>query len=127
METSREWSKVAESGDMQRAASYFADDAVILSAGRKPVRGKEAIRAYLAEAPQIPGFKIRWEPLEGKVSGDMGYLLERTHMTLPGPEGRPVTKTMEAVTVWRRAPDGSWKNVVDATVPGPESATQPTG
>ena len=124
MQTSREWSKVAESGDMEKVATYFADDAVMMSPGQQPVRGKQAIRAHLAEAAKLPGFKIRWEPIEGKVSGDMGYLLERTHLTITGPEGAPVTDTMQAVTVWRKAPDGSWKNVVDASIPGAESAAQ---
>jgi uncharacterized protein (TIGR02246 family) len=120
METSREWSKVAETGDMEKVAAYFADDAVMMSSGQPQVRGKQAIRAYLAEAKKIPGFKIRWEPLEGQVSGDMGYLLERTHMTMNRPDGTPVTDTMQAVTVWRKAPDGTWKNVVDAAIPGPQ-------
>ena len=122
MQTSREWSKVAESGDMEKVATYFADDAVMLSAGQPPVRGKQAIRAHLLEGAKIPGFRISWEPIEGKVSGDMGYLLERTHMSMTGPEGVPVTDTMQAVTVWRKAPDGSWKNVVDAAIPGPAAA-----
>lgn len=127
MQTSRDWSKVAQSGDMEKVASYFADDAVMLSAGTAPVRGKQAIRAYLAEAAKIPGFGIRWEPLEGKVSGDMGYLLERTHITMTGPQGAPVTQTLQAVTVWRKIPDGSWKNVVDASLPAPESTGQAAG
>jgi ketosteroid isomerase-like protein len=97
----------------------------MMSAGQPPVRGKQAIRAHLAEATKIPGFKIRWEPLEGKVSGDMGYLLERTHMTMNRPDGTPVTDTMQAVTVWRKAPDGSWKNVVDASIPAADVPAQP--
>lgn len=120
MQTSREWSKAAQAGDLDKVASYFADDAVIISAGEQPVRGRAAIRAYLAEASQIPGFRIRWEPLEGKVSGDMGYLLERTQITMDGPQRTPVVQTLQAVTVWRRMPDGSWKNVVDASVPAAE-------
>lgn len=122
MQTSRDWSKAAQTGDMAAVATYFADDAVMISAGEPPVRGKQAIRAYLAEATKIPGFKIRWEPLEGKVSGNMGYLLERTQMTMTGPEGSPVTQTLQAVTVWRRMPDGSWKNVIDASVPAAGSS-----
>ncbi len=121
MQASRDWSRAAEAGDMDKVASYFADDAVLISAGEQPVRGKQAIRAYLAEASKIPGFKIRWEPVEGEVSGNMGYLLERTHMTMDGPQGTPVTQTLQAVTVWRKMPDGSWKNLVDATVPAAES------
>jgi uncharacterized protein (TIGR02246 family) len=124
MQTSRDWSKAAQAGDMDKVASYFADDAVMISAGEQPVRGKQAIQAHLAEASKIPGFKIRWEPLEGKVSGDMGYLLERTHLTMTGPQGAPMTQTLQAVTVWRRMPDGSWRNVVDASVPAAAGTAQ---
>jgi uncharacterized protein (TIGR02246 family) len=125
MQASRDWSEAAEAGDLDKVASYFAEDAVIFSAGEKPVRGKQAIRAYLAEAAKIPGFKIRWEPLEGDVSGNMGYLLERTIITMDGPQGTPVTQTLQAVTVWRKTPDGLWKNVVDASVPAAQGGAQP--
>jgi uncharacterized protein (TIGR02246 family) len=117
MQTSREWSKAAEAGDMNAVAGFFTDDAVMISSGEQPVRGRQAIQKYLAEASQTPGFKIRWEPIEGRVSGDMGYLLERTQITMTGPQGAPVTQTLQAVTVWRKTPDGSWRNVVDASLP----------
>jgi len=117
MQTSRDWSQAAQSGDMEKVASYFADDAVMISSGEKPVRGRQAVRSYLAESMKIPGFRISWEPLEGKVTGDMGYLLERTRMTMTGPQGTPVTQELQTVTIWRKQPDGAWKNVVDIAVP----------
>ena len=117
MQTSRDWSKVAQSGDMEKVAAYFADDAVMISSGEKPVRGRQAVRSYLAESMKIPGFRISWEPIEGKVSGDMGYLLERTRMTMTGPQGTPVTQELQSVTIWRKQPDGVWKNVVNIAVP----------
>ena len=128
MQTSRDWAKVAATGDMDKVLTYFADDAVMISAGRPPVRGREALRAFLAETSNIPGFRIRWEPLEAKVSGDMGYMLERTEMTMNGPDGRPVTQHLQAVTIWRKQGDGSWKNVVDASIPAApaQAATTPT-
>ena len=117
MQTSREWAQAASTGHMAAVLGYFADDAVLISAGQQPVRGRDALRAYLAETSKIPGFRIRWEPIEAKVSGDMGYLLERTQVTMNVPDGQPVTENFQAVTIWRKQPDGAWKNVVDATVP----------
>jgi uncharacterized protein (TIGR02246 family) len=119
METSRAWSKVAQTRDLDAVAGYFADDAVIISAGQPPVRGKEAIRQSLEQAYNIPGFSNSWEPIEAKVSGDMGYLLERTRISMAGPDGAPITQTMQAVTIWRKSADGAWKNVVDISVPAP--------
>jgi uncharacterized protein (TIGR02246 family) len=115
MQTSREWSKVAASGDMNAALAYFADDAVMMAESQAPVRGKAAIRDYLAASSKIPGFRIEWEPLEGKVSGDLGYLIERTKVTMTGPQGKPVVLNQQALTVWRKQADGTWKNVVDMT------------
>ena len=115
MQTSREWSKAAAEGNTDAVLAYFDDTAVMISEGQTPVRGKKAIGQYLAQTSRIPGFKIEWEPLEAKVSGDMGYIIERTKVTMNGPQGTPVTQHMQALTVWRKHADGSWKNVVDVT------------
>jgi uncharacterized protein (TIGR02246 family) len=121
METSREWSRVASTGNVDAMLGFWAEDAVIMVPGEPSLRGKQAIRAYLERSARIPGFRISWEPLEAKVaaSGDMGYLIERTQVTMNDPEGRPVTQRMKALTIWRKQPDGSWKNVVDITNPEP--------
>ena len=115
METSREWSQVAQSRDVERILAYWADDAVILSPGEPERRGKAAIRAYLQDSFEVPGFRVSWEPLEATVaaSGDVGYLIERTEVTVTGPEGEPVTAQFRALTVWRKNADGAWRNIVD--------------
>ena len=115
MQTSREWSKAAAAGNMDAVLSYFDDSAVMISEGQPPVRGNQAIAEYLATTSKIPGFRIEWEPQEAKVSGDLGYLIERTKITMTGPRGTPVSQQLQALTVWRKQGDGSWKNVVDMT------------
>jgi len=127
MQTSRDWSKAAAANDMDEVLKYFTDDAVMLQEGQPPVRGREALRAYLAEASKVPDFGISWEPIEAKVSGDMGYLLERTQMNFVGPQGQRVTQNFQAVTIWRKQPDGSWKNVVDASIPAAPAAAPAAG
>jgi uncharacterized protein (TIGR02246 family) len=121
METSREWSRVAATGNLDAMLGFWADDAVIMVPGEASLRGKQAIRAHLERSARVPGFRISWEPLEAKVaaSGDMGYLIERTRVTMNGPDGRPVTQFMKALTVWRKQPGGTWKNVVDISNPEP--------
>ena len=124
MQTSREWSQAAASGNMDAVLGYFADDAVLIGDSHPPVRGRDALRSYLDESSKIPGFKISWEPIEAEVSGDMGYLIERTQVTMNGPDGQPVTQNLQAVTIWRKQPDGSWKNVVDMSTPAPAPAAE---
>jgi uncharacterized protein (TIGR02246 family) len=115
MRVSREWAAVARSGDLEKTLAYWADDAVMLPPGQPPLRGKEAIREYLESAAHIPGFAITWEPIEAHVaaSGDIAYLMERNEVSFDDATGARVTETNKAVTVWRKQPDGSWKNVVD--------------
>jgi uncharacterized protein (TIGR02246 family) len=121
METSREWSRVASTGNLDAMLAFWADDAVIMVPGEASLRGKQAIRAYLERSARVPGFRISWEPLEAKIaaSGDMGYLIARTQVTMNDPSGQPVTQTMKALTVWQKQSNGSWKNVVDMTNPEP--------
>lgn len=125
MQTSRDWAKVASSGDVDAVVNYFAEDAVLISSDQAPVRGRAALRAHLGQTLKLPGFRISWEPLEAHVSGDMGYMLERTTLTMTGPQGAPVTQQLQAVTVWRKQADGSWKNVVDMSAPAAPAAPRP--
>jgi hypothetical protein len=62
-----------------------------------------------------PGFQIRWEPESVCVSqsGDLAYMIERNVTTVNDAHGNPVTTHGKVVTVWRKDPDGSWRNVVD--------------
>ena len=115
LDLSRAWSDAVASGDMEAVLSYWADDAVMMAPGQPPIRGKAAIRDYLMATGDIPGFRIRWEPLEAHVSasGDLAYLIERNEITVTDSTGAPVTEYNKVVTVWERQEDGSWKNVVD--------------
>lgn len=115
MAISREWSQAAASGDVDRVASYWGDDATVMMPGLPTFKGKDAIRRYVAQSFAIPGFRISWEPLEAHVSasGDMGYIIERSHVTMPDSTGRLATTSSRAVTVWQKGPDGRWRNMVD--------------
>jgi uncharacterized protein (TIGR02246 family) len=116
MAISREWSAAAASGDLERVVSYWGDDATVMMAGLPTFRGKKAIRDYVAESYKIPGFRISWEPLEAHVSasGDMGYIIERSQVTLPDSSGKLTTTSFRSVTVWRKGADGRWRNSLSA-------------
>lgn len=123
IQTSRSWSEAAQSRDVERMLDYWTDDALVVAPGQPERRGKDAIRQYLLASFATPGFRIRWEPVEARVadSGDLGYLVERTEVTVPGPEGRPLTQRFRSVSVWRKGSDGAWRNQVDISNAGPGS------
>ena len=115
MQISREWSKSAATHSVEKTLSYWADDAVVMSPGQPPIKGKNAIREMVESTSKIPGFKISWEPLNVFVSesGDMAYMLEQNQITINDSLGKPITEFNKSVTIWRKEPDGSWKNVVE--------------
>ncbi len=115
MQISREWSKSAATDSIEKTLSYWADDAVIMSPGQPPLKGKKAIREMIESTSRIPGFKISWKPLNVTVSksGDMAYMIEQNQITVNDTLGKPITEFNKVVTVWRKEADGSWKNVVD--------------
>ena len=115
MQVSKEWSQSASHRDVEKTLGYWADDAVVYSPDQPPLHGKEAIRKMVEGSFKVPGFQISWEPETAVVSesGDLGYLLERTKITVNDSTGKPVTQYYKGVTIWKKQQGGSWKNVVD--------------
>lgn len=70
---SQEWSDVIATGDLDKILEGWAEDAVMMVRGLSPLKGKDAIKGYVQAGMEIPGFSVRWEPLEVFVSdcGDM--------------------------------------------------------
>lgn len=115
MQISRDWSKLAATDSVEKTLSYWAEDAVIMSPGQPPVKGKKAIREMIEATSKIPGFKISWEPLSVIVSesGDLAYMMERNKISVNDSLGNPMTEYNKVVTIWRKESDGAWKNIVD--------------
>jgi ketosteroid isomerase-like protein len=114
-QTAVEWSKVE--GNKEKMLTYWADDAVMMVPGQPTIKGKEAIRKMLDESYKIPGFKVTWNqpPLSVHVSksGDLAYSFFQGQMTMNDSLGNPITIYNKAVVIWRKEPDGSWKDIVD--------------
>src|SRR4030095_4342252 len=115
MELSREWSRSAATDSIEKTLSYWADDAIVMSPGQPPIKGKKAIREMVESTSKIPGFKISWEPLSVAIakSGDIAYLIEQNQITVNDSLCNPHSEFNKSVTIWRKETDGSWKNIVD--------------
>ena len=115
MQLCKDWSNLIKTGDTDKIMEGWANDAIMMAPGFPPLRGRDAIRNYVEEGNKIPGFGIRWEPLEAHISetGDMAYLIERNEITVSDSIGNPIKSYNKVVTIWKKQPDGKWKNVVD--------------
>lgn len=117
VKTSREWSRVTATGNVDAILGYWTDDAAVMIPGVPTFRGKAAIRQYVEQSLKTPGFRIKWKPVEAHISGNIGYMIERSTVTMPNSRGQLETHDFRVVTVWRKSADGKWRNVIDASIP----------
>ena len=111
-----EWANIASTGrDVERAVSYWTDDALIIPQGQPIIEGKAAIRAFVAGSFNTPGFHIHWVSEKPVFSpdGNLAYLRNTTTTTVPGADRKPITMSSRGITVWRRDADGQWRCAVD--------------
>jgi len=126
-----EWAGLASAGnDVEKVLSYWTDDAVVLEPGQPAVEGKEAIRAYVTQSFNTPGFKIHWVSQKPTFSpdGQMAYMRATDEMTVPGPKGAPIMLHLRGYSIWRKDTDGQWRCVVDIAneaPPAPPGDTVP--
>ena len=98
---------------------------MVLEPGQPAVEGKAAIRKYVAESFKTPGFKIHWVSEKPAFSpdGKLAYMPGTDEMTVPGPQGKPITLHLNGYSIWRLEPDGQWRCVVDISTEAPAPAT----
>ncbi|MEO8190220.1 MAG: DUF4440 domain-containing protein, partial [Acidobacteriota bacterium] len=121
-----EWSRVAAEGrDVDRAVSFWSDDAVVMAPASAPIVGRAAIREFVAQSFRTSGFHISWKTATVVVArgGDMAYSTGTNRVEVNGADGRPIVIPGKSVAVWRREKGGAWKCVVDIwnDSPGPET------
>ena len=117
-----EWAELATAGkDVEKVVSYWSDDAVLIFPGQPVLEGKAAIRAYVAASFNTQGFKIHWVSQKPIFSpdGKLAYMRGTDDLTLPGPNGGPMTLHLRGISVWRLDPDKQWRCVLDISNEAP--------
>lgn len=112
---SADWNKAAQARDLDKAASYYAEDAVFLVDKGALVKGKNSIRMVWKDilAPTAPVLSFTTSFVEVARSGDIGYEYGMAEFTTTNKKGKPTVEKAKYATVWKKQADGSWKAVVD--------------
>jgi len=121
MEVSREWARVAQTGNAEKIMSYWSKDAILMTPDQGTLTGHEQIGKMLGSAAQIPGFAVNWEPKSARISksGELGYVIAHKYFKLPDASGKMGTYYFIEVGIWEKQADGTWKNTVDIYNPAP--------
>jgi uncharacterized protein (TIGR02246 family) len=116
-----DWFKAAAAKDLDTCASYYLDDAVIFSPGVPAVVGKGNIRKFLLGMVSAPNMKLTFlgSTVDVARSGDLAMDHGTVQVTTTDKKGKTVTRTSQAILVWKKQPDGSWKVAADTSAANP--------
>ena len=113
-QTDENWSKAAQSKNVDDWVAFYSKDAVLLPPNDKKVDTQEGVRKYIGELLAAPGLAINWKPATVEVarSGDLAYTQGSYTLTVDV-HGKPVTDQGKTLEIWKKQGDGSWKCIVD--------------
>jgi uncharacterized protein (TIGR02246 family) len=110
-----EWSKAAGAKDLEKTASYYTDDALVLPLNMPTITGKQQARAMWQGMFSVPGFGGGWKATKVEVarSGDLGYVTGTYELSETDANGKPMVDKGKYLEIWKKQADGSWKCVAD--------------
>jgi len=103
---------------------WLLPDAVLMPAGQNMLVGQTAIHDFAVKAFAMPGFAMRWEPVDAGASGDLGYTYGVSKVTRTGTNGKPSISYGKYLTIWRKQRDRSWKVALDISNGSPTPQDQ---
>jgi uncharacterized protein (TIGR02246 family) len=127
-----QWSKAAESRDVDKLVSFYADDAVVLPAHAASATTKDSIRNIFQRLLSIPGVALSWKPTNVTVagSGDLAYSTGTYEMSAPDDAGKTSNDHGKYAAIWKKQADGRWKVALDIRntdlpLPAPSASLSP--
>jgi uncharacterized protein (TIGR02246 family) len=125
-----DWSKAAQAKDVNKAISFYADDAMQFIDRGPVVKGKDNIRIGWEKMLTMPGPGLTFATTGVEVarSGDVAYDFGTYDFPTQDSKGRIVDEKGKYLTVWKKQADGSWKVAADIdnrdAAPAPQPATR---
>jgi len=110
-----DWAAAAAKRDVDRVASFYAEDAIAYPPNEPMAVGRAAAKKVWASYFADPTFKISWKTTHARVSksGELGFTAGTYEDSFKGPDGKVVTEQGKYVCTWMKQKDGSWKAIHD--------------
>ena len=108
-----DWSKAAVAKDIDKVASFYAEDAVAYPPNEPVAVGRKTAREVWARYFADPTFQISWKTTDAGVDGNLGWTAGTYQDSFKAPDGKTAMGTGKYVCVWRRGADGRWKAIRD--------------
>jgi uncharacterized protein (TIGR02246 family) len=111
-----QWQKDFNAKDVDKLASHYADDVLVVNPGSAVIKGREAGKAAYKEFAADPAFSLTFEVSRVEVaqSGDLAYAQGSFKMTATNPATKkPFEDKGTYIEVYKKQADGSWKSAID--------------
>ncbi len=101
--------------DVEKILALYEDGAVLFAPKAPAAIGKDAIREAFKGLLMAPGVKMTFKTsgVDVSRSGDLAMQRASFQVETTDKDGKPSTETGQAVMVWRKQSDGSWKVIAD--------------
>ena len=110
------WVKEAAAKDLEKCVGHYADDAVLITTGEPPAKGKDAIHAAWKSLLEDPNFKINFsaDRVEISAGGDLATTKGSYTLSVTNPKTKkPIDDKGTYVLVFKKQADGGWKAIED--------------
>jgi uncharacterized protein (TIGR02246 family) len=109
------WSQAAQSKDLDKMVSYYADDASAMPFNAPIATGRDQIRQLWSALMAKPGFSLTFAPTKIEVakSNDLAYEAGTFELKLNDAQNNPTTTNGKYVVCWRKQAKGEWKVTLD--------------
>lgn len=113
------WSQASQGKDVNKALSFYADDAIQMPDRGALIRGKENMRKGWEQmlATPGPGLTFATTGVEVARSGDIAYEYGTYDYATKDAKGRVHDEKGKYLVAWKKQADGSWKVAVDIDNP----------
>lgn len=110
-----DWSKAAATKNVDKVASYYAEDAIAYPPNEPIAIGQAAAKKVWASYLGDSTFSISWRTEHAGVSksGDLGFTAGTYEDSFRGPDGKMVAETGKYLCIWAKQADGTWKATHD--------------
>lgn len=112
-----EWHRATEAGDVESLGPMMAEDAIFLSPGRDPIRGRAAFLAGFRDVAGTAHIAPSGEVREVTISGDCAHVWNHLDVKVTmGGTGKVQRRVGDVLTIFRRGADGRWVLARDANM-----------
>ena len=110
-----DWSKAAATKNVDKVASYYAEDAIAYPPNEPIAIGQAAAKKVWASYLGDSTFSISWKTEHAGVSksGDLGFTAGTYEDSFRGPDGKMVAEKGKYLCTWAKQADGTWKATHD--------------